>query len=117
MIPRGVIDAARAERFSASPIRIQDPRRAPLELDGVVVGFVTPHQAADGRWRLGPFYVLPESRGRGLVAAVYEAMRDRDMMACVLDTNEASRRVHERAGFVRWKRFVRGWYLRRDAVM
>ena len=88
-------------------------RREPIVCDGKVVGFYTPHLAACGRKRIGPIYVLPEYRGRGLVTSVYRSIEG-PMMACILTIHEDSQRMHERAGFVKWKRFARGWYWRRD---
>ena len=91
-------------------------RRVPIERGGVVVGFYTPHVAADGSRRLGPIYVRPEHRGLGLVSAVYRSIEG-PMLAAVLDVHAESMRLHERVGFVRWRRFGRpgrqGWMLRR----
>lgn len=106
--------AANKEPAIAGRVRPRDLRvhREPILCEGAVVGFYTPHVAANGRRRLGPIYIAPEYRGRGLLTAVYRAIEG-PMMAAVLDTNEDSVRLHERAGFVRWRRFARGWYWRR----
>lgn len=91
---------------------MNDPHRVPISCDGQVVGFYTPHFAANGRMRLGPIYVTHSHRGRGLVSAVYRSI-DVPMMATILDIHEASRRLHERVGFSQWRRFARGWYYHR----
>lgn len=91
-----------------------DAQRMPIVCDGRVVGFYTPHHAANGRARIGPFFVLPEYRRRGLLLAVYESMRGTPMMAAVRDDMPESTALHERAGFIRIRRFRWGWYWHRD---
>jgi hypothetical protein len=86
-----------------------DIARVPLLCADETVGFYTPHFAANGRMRLGPIYVTPAFRGRGLVSTVYRSITV-PMMATILDSHEDSRRLHERVGFERWRRFARGWY-------
>lgn len=90
-----------------------DAYREPLIVDGRVVGFITPHETRWG-FRLGPIFVLPEYRRRGLALRAYARFRDRTMVAFVADDNPASRALHERAGFVRWRRGNGGWFLRRE---
>lgn len=99
-------------RGRVHPQRVDIPR-VPLVVADQIVGFYTPHYAANGRMRLGPIYVTPAHRGKGLVAAVYRSITV-PMMASILDWNESSRVLHERVGFERWRRFARGWYYRRD---
>jgi RimJ/RimL family protein N-acetyltransferase len=89
--------------------------RDALTLDGLVVGFVTPHLTAWG-WRHGPIFVLPSARRHGLVVGYYAAHPERQCVAFVADTNHASRRMHERAGFVLWRRGSRGWFVRREPL-
>lgn len=113
LIPPHLIDDANACWFTRGRARRGDHRVA-LVVDGRVVGFVTPHETRWG-WRLGPIYIDPEARGRGLLAAVYEHYRDRPLVAFVADDNPASQVAHERAGFARWKRGNGGWFLRRAA--
>lgn len=91
-----------------------DGPREPLLADGTVVGFVTPHETRRG-WRLGPIFVLPAYRRRGLALAAYEARRHLSMVAFVADGNVASMALHERAGFARWRRGNGGWHMRREA--
>lgn len=88
--------------------------REPILCDGEVVGFTTPHLSACGRGRLGPMYVRPEYRGRGLMAEVYR-QKSGPMMAVIEDGNIASERLHRAAGFTRWRRYHSGWYWKRDA--
>lgn len=90
----------------------KDAHRVPILCDGKVVGFYCPHVAKNGRKRIGPIWVSPEYRGRGLVTAIYRSIEG-PMMAVVLDIHTESMRMHERAGFERWHRFARGWFLRR----
>ncbi len=86
--------------------------RVALSFGGAVVGFYTPHKSADGRGRIGPVYIEPEHRGRGLVTALYRTLEG-PMLAAILDTDVESARAHEQAGFTRWRRFAKGWYWRR----
>ena len=87
--------------------------RDPLVCDGRVVGFVTPHEHRWGH-RIGPIFVLPEYRGRGLVTAYYRARPSVRFCAFISDSNPASRRLHERASFVNWRRGNGGWFMRRE---
>lgn len=108
-IPAEVIESAR-----------KDPQvvlRPGMELwaircEGRVVGFYSPHECAYGR-RIGPIFVLPEFRRRGLVLATYARLRG-PLVACVRDDNEPSIRLHERAGFRRWRRYAWGWWWKRE---
>lgn len=83
--------------------------RMAIVCDGETVGFFTPHRAKNGRLRIGPVYIVPSHRGRGLVVAVYATIAG-PMMACVADDNPSSQRMHERAGFVRSRRYSHGWW-------
>lgn len=114
MIPRKMLSDANKEPSIAGRVRPRDPAvlRVPIMHGGAVVGFYCPHAAACGRTRIGPIYIAPEFRGRGLATAAYRAIEG-PMMAAVLDGDEASERMHARAGFVRWRRFARGWHWRR----
>jgi|GEM_PF-2367987 len=93
----------------------RDARREPLVCEGRVVGFVTPRLTRWG-WRHGPIYVLPEFRRRGLVLAYYAAHPERRCVAFVADDNLASRAMHERAGFVNWRRGNGGWFMLREPL-
>lgn len=113
LIPTEMLRAANREPSIRGRVFLRaEVERVPITCDGAVVGFYCPHLAANGRRRIGPIYVSPDYRGRGLVRAIYRAM-DGPMMAAILDTDVDSARLHERAGFVKWKRFARGWYWRR----
>jgi len=114
VIPAEIIRAANRERETRGNAK-RDAAREPLECDGQVVGFVTPHETPWG-WRLGPIFVLPAYRRRGLVVAAYEARRHLAMVAFVADTNKASAALHARVGFQRWKRGNGGWFMRREAT-
>jgi L-amino acid N-acyltransferase YncA len=65
-------------------------------------------------WRHGPIFVLPDYRGKGLVEAYYASHPERVCVAFIPDTNDASRKTHEKAGFANWKRGPGGWYMRRE---
>jgi hypothetical protein len=112
-IPTAILLAANRDHGTRGRVRISDTKkRVAILCDEEVVGFYTPHMAACGRMRIGPVFVLPEFRRRGLVRAVYDSITG-PMMACVEDGNEASRILHEASGFVRWRRYSHGWYYRR----
>ncbi|HEX6940906.1 MAG TPA: GNAT family N-acetyltransferase [Longimicrobiales bacterium] len=114
-IPYELLLEANREHFTRGRVRPNDwnVRRVPILWQGTVVGFYTPHRAANGRMRVGPIYVRPEYRGRGLALGVYRSIEG-PMMACVEDGNVAAERLHLRAGFVRWRRYAHGWYWIRD---
>jgi hypothetical protein len=113
VIPDDLLREAGADPGLRGRVKRNDPNRCPITCDGVVVGFYSPHVAKCGRKRLGPIYITPAYRGRGLLTAVYRSIEG-PMMASILTIHEASQRAHERVGFVRWKRFARGWYYKRD---
>lgn len=110
MVPLEVWDAARREYHCViGKVRREDVW--PVRHDGKVVGFYYPHDTKVGR-RVGPLFVLPEYRGRGFAMRVYAKVRG-PLVACVRDDNQASIRLHEKAGFVRWRRYAAGWWWRR----
>jgi RimJ/RimL family protein N-acetyltransferase len=115
VVPEELVRAAMAEPALRGRVFLCSTRREALMCDGQVVGFVTPHETAQG-WRHGPIFVLPGFRGRGLVEAYYAAHPERPCVAFIPDANKASRRMHERAGFVDWKRGPKGWYMRREPL-
>jgi GNAT superfamily N-acetyltransferase len=99
-IPGDVLVAARRDlaRICAVP---PTRRLRPISADGLVVGFYHPHHGPYGR-QLGPMFVLPEFRGRGLALATY----DREpgvLYSFVHERNVAAVRLMELA---RFKRFV-----------
>jgi RimJ/RimL family protein N-acetyltransferase len=108
-----VIQAA-AEGWKISPPTLE---RKPIEQDGNLVGFFCPHPAGRGRWRVGPIYVHPDYRGRGLGLQAYgEWSKAVPLVAYTHPSNVQSARLHERAGFVRWYQTRSGGqYWKRDA--
>jgi len=113
-IPESLLREANAASETRGRVR-RDAYREPIVCDGRVVGFLTPHETAWG-WRLGPIYVLPEYRRRGLALAAYNRFRDRTVIVFVSDKNIVSRAFVERAGFVPWRPGNGGWFMRREAV-
>ncbi len=113
-IPEHIVRAAMAEPALRGRVFLCSTRREPLFYKNEVVGFITPHREKIG-WRHGPIFVLPAFRRKGLVEAYYAAHPDRDCVAFVADHNRDSRRMHERSGFVNWRRAKCGWYMRRAA--
>ena len=110
MIPKAVLDAAKADP-DCWP---RDLRKlAPIHCDGEVVGFYHPSRSCAYGRRLGPLFVLPEYRRRGLMRAVYEA-ESGPLVAFVLDNNPASLALHLSCGFRHWRRGPKGSWLRRD---
>ncbi len=113
-IPPEVIAAARKEPFIH--LRGKDlPLRQPILFEGQVVGFCHPHDTPNG-YRLGPIFVLPGFRGRGLTRAAYAQHADGKLcIAYIHDGNLGSEKAHAAAGFVRWRRGRGGWTWRRTA--
>lgn len=110
MVPRSLWEAARAEYHCVlSGVTCADV--LPIRDGSKVVGFYHPHDCVYGR-RVGPLFILPEYRGRGLALRTYARLRG-PLVACVRDDNDASVRLHEKAGFVRWRRYAAGWWWRR----
>lgn len=114
-VPEAIVREAMKDPALNGRVFLRSKRREPLMCDGAIVGFVCPHEERDG-WRHGPIFVMPEFRGRGLVEAYYASHPERLCVAFVADANEASRKMHERAGFVNWRRGPKGWYMRREPL-
>jgi L-amino acid N-acyltransferase YncA len=112
VIPPEMVAAANREHGLKGRVK-RGATREPIIQDGQVVGFYTPHFAANGRMRVGPIYVAPEFRGRGAATSVYTEIQG-PMMAAIRDDMPDSIRMHERAGFQKWRRFQWGWYWKRD---
>jgi GNAT superfamily N-acetyltransferase len=110
-IPTEVLQLARKDRWLKGYVKA-DAHREPVLLDGVVVGFYTPHIDRNGCLQLGPVFVLPEHRGKGLVTAIYRAAPE-PLVACVEIGNVESERMVERAGLRRWRRYQRVWHWRK----
>ena len=105
-----LVESARSEGWEIQPATL-----APHPIvadDGVIVGFYCPHAAGRGRMRVGPIYVSPEHRGRGLALQAYAwASPDTKFVAYVHRANAASLRLHVRAGFRVWYETNGGTYL------
>ena len=82
---------------------------------GDVVGFVCPHEGSRG-WRLGPIYVTPSARGRGLARAVVLRFRYLGLTHYVPDTAPESLRMHLAIGFEVVREMKRGTWLRLPTV-
>lgn len=107
-IPPSVLTAARSEPFIHLRKKDEHLRRS-FVLDGEVVGFCHPHTTTSG-FRLGPIYVAPEYRGRGLTRAMYDRYAaGRRCIAYVHDGNVGSEKAHAAAGFVKWRQGRGGW--------
>jgi RimJ/RimL family protein N-acetyltransferase len=96
------------------PIRPPTIGPRPIVDRGDAVGFYCPHPAGRGRTRVGPIYVAPEHRGRGLALQAYAwATADTPLVAYVHASNTASLRLHQRAGFRLWYASRGGSYWKR----
>jgi hypothetical protein len=87
------------------------PKTAPTPIyySGKIVGVYHPHSCKYGR-RIGPIFVLPEYRGRGIALGIYNSISG-ELVACVRDDNIAGIRLHEAAGFIRFRRYQYGWWM------
>lgn len=113
-IPSEVIAAARREPYIH--LRSKDlSLRRPILYDGRVVGFCHPHETPSG-YRLGPIFVMPAYRGRGLTRVAYEQhAAGRRCVAYTHDGNVGSEKAHAAAGFVKHRRGRGGWTWVREA--
>jgi L-amino acid N-acyltransferase YncA len=115
MIPAEVIAAAR----QAPHIHLRkkdEPFRTAIVCDDRVVGFCHPHDTAHG-FRLGPIFVMPEFRGRGLTRQAYaDHAAGRECIAFIHNGNVGSEKAHEAAGFVRGRRLKGGQFWHREAT-
>lgn len=108
VIPAHVLSAARREPF-ISLRRKDEPHRRPILCEGEVVGFCHPHETPRG-FRLGPIFVMPTFRGRGLTRAAYaEHAKDRRCIAYIHYGNVGSEKAHAAAGFVKSIEGRGGW--------
>lgn len=109
----GLMSAAKAER---KVILRPDVRLVPFVVNGVLVGFHGErHTVARLGETIAPLYVAPEHRGQGIALLMY-AEHPGVLVACVNRDNTASERLHEKAGFVRWRRYSSGWWWRRECL-
>lgn len=116
-IPGYIIKAANRDKPIRGRVRRDAYREPIIEPSSCkVVGFVTPHAGRRG-YRLGPIFVLPEHRGRGLATAAVLRYRDRGLVHYVPNSSPESDRMHLAAGFDVWYTTRRGtWYrLPKDA--
>jgi len=125
IIPDSLLREANATRELQNCVHRKE-HREPFVVDGVVVGFYTPHQTRlkwrwatkhewPYAWELGPAYVQPAYRRRGLLLSIFNLYWDRPMIGFSADDNEASIGIHKAAGFHRWKRHRTGYFYARDA--
>lgn len=114
MVPPEIIRTANATWETRGRARVGDPRHELLLWDGTPAGFITPHETSWG-WRLGPIFILPQFRRRGLVLEAYRARQHLTMLAFVADDNGPSAALHRRAGFTTWRRGNGGVFVRREA--
>lgn len=106
MIPEYII--AEAKRPEYMLLHVTRSGLIPIRCDGEVAGFHRIRTCGFGK-RIGPLFVHPNFRRRGLALATYASIEG-PLVACVRDDNEASQRLHEKAGFARWRRFATGWW-------
>lgn len=114
-IPMALIREAKKDPLIGPRIVLSSKRREPLVWEGEVVGFVTPHDTPSGR-RIGPIYVAPGHRKRGLVLRWYNEHPDETFIAFIPVGNYSSLRLHQRAGFRHWKNARNGEWLRREPL-
>lgn len=107
MIPDDVLAAAKRERYIH--LRGKDALlRKPIVCEGRVVGFCHPHETPSG-FRLGPIFVLPDFRGRGLTRAAYEEhAAGKHCVAYIHTGNVGSEKAHAAAGFTRGRQGASG---------
>ncbi len=100
-IPSDVLQAAQDDpAIEGTVLKAGGAYRAPIYSDDDVVGFFTPRQEGEV-WRLGPVFVMPAHRGKGLASsAVRDFMEGRKGRAEIDEDNEASQRLFEAAGFM-----------------
>ena len=106
-----IVDMAEAEGWRINPPTLE---KKPIALDGETVGFYCPHPVGRGRTRVGPIYVVPQHRGKGLGLQAYEWADGVKLVAYVHNGNMGSERLHEKARFVRWYKAPGGYYWKRD---
>lgn len=74
----------------------------PLMWEGEVVGAWHPRLAGAGWFRVGPIWIHPDHRGRGIASrAIAEVTAGRRSRAWIEEDNEGSKRAFAAAGFVR----------------
>lgn len=119
VVPEAIVRAAMAEPVLRGRVYVSSKRRVPLLCDGVCIGFVTPHETKSG-WRAGPIYVDPAHRGHGHAEAWYATAfaehPERTWAAFVPDAATGSATMHERAGFVAWKKARGGQWVRKEGA-
>lgn len=108
-IPERIIKEARRPEYKL--LHVSRDGLIPILCDGEVAGFHRMRECAYGR-RIGPLFIHPDYRRRGLALAVYASI-DGPLVACIRHDNEPSRCLHERAGFKPWRRFRYGLWWRR----
>lgn len=72
-----------------------------ITLNGVVIGFLTPRKQADGHWRTGAIYIVPEYRSKGYASRIITIFfSDKEKgYALIEEDNCPSQRAFSNAGF------------------
>jgi RimJ/RimL family protein N-acetyltransferase len=112
VIPEEILRAANRTPELRGRVK-PDATRIAIACEGRVVGFFTPHACSLG-WRVGPLYVDPAFRKRGLARLAWVGYTDRVCVAFVADGNVASEALHRACGFTQWRRGPKGWFWRRE---
>lgn len=115
-IPNALLREAQACEPIRGRVRRGVDRYAIRSQAGAIVGFVCPHPRADGWWRLGPIFVSPSARGRGLATEAVRRFRFLGLRHYVPDTAPESLRMHRAAGFTVEREMKRGTVLVLPAV-
>ena len=86
--------------------------RVPILKKGEVVGFYTPQQdKKSGLHRTGAIYITPDHRREGLALKILiDFSAKYPTFAFIDSTNEASRKMYEKAGFFQGKHTKGDWY-------
>lgn len=114
-IPLSILREAKKDPLIGPRVILRSTRREPLCCGGRVVGFVTPHESPWGS-RVGPVFILEGFRSRGLLVSYYAAHPDKAFVAFIPSGRGNSKRAHECAGFVPWRKAKGGEWMRRDAL-
>ena len=102
-IPKDFLIKGDNDREIAGYVYPNDPtrERAGIYVDGELVGFMTPRQVKDGRWRVGALYINPKKRGKGVAAdAIKEFFKDKKASPVPIGVdNISSQKTFSKAGF------------------
>lgn len=106
-IPFAMLDASNIDPFLLDFVPREKQNRLGIELNRELVGFMTPREDHDV-WRTGAIYIVPEHRNKGLAtSAITKFFSSKSTgKALVEPHNHASRKAHEKAGFMITKRIT-----------